>query len=213
MAVEPLTGRRDVLLIQFAKSPVPGQVKTRMMPFLDANQAAALHRDLLLWTCRRLCTSGIGSVEVWVSGNPDHEVFTQCREHGVIGIRSQVGADLGERMRHALADGLQRYRQVILVGSDCPSLDEHYLRSAQCALVSHPVVLGPADDGGYVLIGATDLYPELFVDIPWGRSDVFAETVKSLQRIQVGWQTLGSLPDIDRPEDLAIWRMLKAARV
>ena len=97
MVAEPSPDGRDTLLIQFAKSPVPGQVKTRMMPYLSAGEAASLHCELLLWTCRHLCASGIGAVELWVSGRPEHEALQQCREFGVAGIHAQIGGDLERR--------------------------------------------------------------------------------------------------------------------
>jgi rSAM/selenodomain-associated transferase 1 len=200
--------RDKMLLIQFAKAPVPGEVKTRMMPALSALQACELHQELLLWTCRQLCAARVGTVELWVSGDPDHSVFRQCVRHGVARIQQQAGADLGERMAGAMADGLARYEQVILVGSDCPSIDRRYLQLAAAALAAHSVVLGPADDGGYVLIGANEVKPELFRGIAWGKSGVFAETVALLERHRVNWTALDFLPDIDRPGDLPIWRAL-----
>ena len=201
--------RGDVLLIQFARSPVPGQVKTRMIPALSESAACDLHRDLVLWTCRNLCGSGVGEVELWVAGETSHAVFRQCLDYGVRAIYQQRGADLGQRMCHALADGLRRYDKVILVGSDCPAIDGHYLSAARAALASHCVVLGPAEDGGYVLIGATEVFPELFTGIAWGQASVYSATVEALEKMTVSWQALDCLPDIDRPADLPIWMALK----
>jgi rSAM/selenodomain-associated transferase 1 len=196
-----------LLLIQFAKSPVPGQVKTRMFPTLSAIESCALHEELVLWTCSQL--NAVGAVELWVSGGLEHPLFATCKRHGVSAVRQQIGDNLGGRMYNALADGLSRYQQVILVGSDCPFIDAEYLQMARRALDSHSVVLGPADDGGYVLIGAREHSPAVFTGVEWGQSSVFAQTVELLMRQNIDWISLESLPDIDRPEDLPKWNALK----
>ena len=214
MTVEQTAGHgsssAQVLLIQFARSPVPGKVKTRMMPALTPEQASDLHSELVTWTCERLCRAGVGAVELWVSGDTGHPVIEYCRSLGVAAVRSQAGNDLGERMCNALADGLARYKQVILVGSDCPSIDTDYLFDAVSALSSHAVVLGPANDGGYVMIGMGQVYPQLFSGISWGQSSVYAETVSALENLGLSWASLQSLPDIDRPEDLPVWQAISA---
>jgi rSAM/selenodomain-associated transferase 1 len=204
--------RGELLLIQFAKSPDPGKVKTRMLPAMDARQACDLHIELMQWTCRTLCRAGIGSVELLVAGAIDRPAISTCRDFGLAAIRRQHGNDLGERMYHALEEGLSRYRKVILVGSDCPSLDSDYLQGASAVLDSHQVVIGPAEDGGYVLIGATSISAGVFSGIAWGEDSVFADTASLLDRSGCSWAQLSTLPDIDRPTDLPGWRALKVAR-
>ena len=118
-----------MLLLQFARAPAVGRVKTRMMPQLTAQQACDLHCELVLWTTRQLVGCGLGDVELWCTGARSSAV-QQCQELGVTAVSQQAGADLGERMYRALRAGLARYDKVILVGSDCPGLDEAYLRRA-----------------------------------------------------------------------------------
>jgi glycosyltransferase A (GT-A) superfamily protein (DUF2064 family) len=115
-------------------------------------------------------------------------------------------------MCHALASGLARSEQVILVGSDCPWLGAGELQSAAAALERASVVLQPALDGGYVLIG-TGVAPQRawFEGIAWGGDRVYADTLDRLRLGGVDWEALGPLPDIDRPEDLPRWRALRAA--
>jgi len=197
------------LIIQFARSPEPGGVKTRMLPVLSPERACQLHCDLVLWTCRTLVRSGVGRVLLAVAGERAHPVFDQCRELGVAGVEQQVGADLGERMCHAIEMGLRTYSTVLLVGSDCPEIDSDYLLQAREALVDTPVVLGPAEDGGYVLIGMRVLEPRLFADISWGSPHVLAQTRERLGEVGLDWQDLEPLADIDRPEDLQTWESLK----
>ena len=197
--------RKDLLLIQFARTPQVGQVKSRMQPHLSAAQACELHCDLTRWTCQQLLDSGLGAVELAVTDSREHALFTECRAMGVSRILRQRGVDLGQRMYNALRCGLARYTNVILVGSDCPGIDSEYLRQAVTALHTAPLVLGPANDGGYVLIGASAITPEIFWNIPWGSAQVYEKTTATLARQGIRWVTLSSKSDIDRPEDLPIW--------
>lgn len=196
------------LFIQFARSPLVGAVKTRMTPYLSPQQACDLHQALVLWTCRTLVAAKLGAVELAVAGDSVRPLFKECMELGLTALTQQQGEDLGENMYCAIAQGLSRYEKVVLVGSDCPSLDESYLAAALAALERVPLVLGPADDGGYVLIGARQIVPALFEGIAWGGADVFASTVERLRQLGWRWEELASLPDIDRPEDLPIWQAL-----
>jgi uncharacterized protein len=201
--------RKPLLLIQFTRAPQEGRVKTRMMPYLSASRACELHCDLTLWTCRQLLDSGLGDVELSVAGDMDHALFSRCVAMGVSRVTQQCGADLGQRMYHALQRGLAQYASVILVGSDCPGIDGTYLRQAVAALHSAPVVLGPATDGGYVLIGARAITEEIFQEIPWGSEQVYATTGTALARAGLDWAELPCLTDIDRPADLPVWEALQ----
>jgi rSAM/selenodomain-associated transferase 1 len=199
------------LFIQFAREPLAGSVKTRMMPHLSPREACALHSELVLWTARSLVGAGLGAVELAVTGALEHPLFDHCRELGLAGVGAQRGAHLGERMYNALVDGLGRFERVILIGSDCPGIDRDYLQMAVRALDGEEVVLGPALDGGYVLIGARRIYREIFEGITWGSDTVLAETRQRLRRSAVTWAELPALADIDRPEDLAVWESLQQA--
>ena len=214
MAAEPAgsaASSSDVLLLQFARAPKVGAVKTRMMPHLSAEQACALHSELVLWTCRQLVTSGFGTVQLQVAGDTDHPLFERCRGLGAARVTRQVGRDLGERMCNALAAALTHYGRVVLVGSDCPAIDRAYLALALRALEQQSLVLGPAEDGGYVLIGARTVCPEMFEAIPWGTGEVYAETSRRLRRLGRSWEELPALADVDRPADLGGWRALRMA--
>lgn len=207
MAAEPA----DCLFLQFAREPVAGAVKTRMIPPLSARQACDLHCELVERTARTLVAAGLGPVELAVAGAVAHELFRRCRAYGVSRVNRQRGADLGERMYNALLGGLERFQRVVLVGSDCPGIDPGYLARAVAALDGADIVLGPATDGGYVLIGARRVSAELFEGITWGTEVVFAETTRRLRRLGLSWTELPPLPDIDRPGDLALWAALREA--
>ena len=203
--------RAPCLLIQFAREPVAGAVKTRMFPRLTPQQALELHCELVLRTTGTLAGAGLGPVEVAVAGSSNHALFEDCRALGVSRLGDQWGGDLGERMYNALAAGLQRFERVLLVGSDCPGIDSAYLEQALDGLDQADLVLGPATDGGYVLIGAKRISRELFDGVSWGSSTVLAETVHRLRRMSWSWVTLPPLADIDRPEDLAAWEAVRGA--
>lgn len=192
-------------LIQFAREPLPGRVKTRMMPHLSPERAADLHCELVRWTTSALISAGLGPVELAVAGNTGHDLFQHCLWLGVEGLSLQRGSDLGERMYNAISNGLGRCDRVILVGSDCPGIDRAYLLQAEAALNDSDLVLGPATDGGYVLIGANLVCPEIFQGIAWGTETVLADTRRSIRAAGMSWAELPPLADIDRPEDLAIW--------
>jgi rSAM/selenodomain-associated transferase 1 len=200
------------LLVQFARAPREGQVKTRLIPHLGAEGACELHCELTAWTGRQLLDSRLGPVELHVDGDAGHPLFARLKADGVAGIFAQRGSDLGERMYNALRDGLARFGSVILVGSDCPGIDPAYLRQATVALRGASVVLGPAADGGYVLIGARRVSASVFSGIAWGGDTVFGDTVAALERAGLEWAALPVLADIDRPSDLPVWEAVKSGR-
>lgn len=201
MAVE----RRPLLLVQFTREPVPGRVKTRLQPALSAGQACEVHLALTRWMLDRLLALGDADVELSVAGDPGHAAFDEYRMRPGLAITQQGEGDLGARMHAALVRGLAAYDKVLLVGSDCPSIDVGYLAEARDALKAHDVVLGPALDGGYVLIGARAIDSSVFDGIAWGTPQVYAQTVDRLEAGKLGWTALAALPDVDRPEDLPGW--------
>jgi rSAM/selenodomain-associated transferase 1 len=197
-ATEP--GFARVLL--FAKAPVPGLVKTRLVPALGKRGAAALYRRMLVHIAAEL--AGEFDVRVYRHGDPDHGVWQEMADAGVAGFYPQRGADLGQRMANAITEQLGLgAEQVFLVGGDCPALDTPYLRLAGSALAGgRDAVIGPASDGGYVLLGLTRLWPEMFADKAWGSGTVLADTLASCRALAIDYALLDPLSDIDRPGDL-----------
>jgi rSAM/selenodomain-associated transferase 1 len=197
------------VLMQFAKAPVPGQVKTRLLPVLSAQAACDLHCDLVRHTCQMLLESRLGEVQLWVDSDAEHSLFRGLVQAGVSGPLMQEGVDLGARMQHALAAGLCEYGAAVLVGSDCPGLTHAYLERALAALAEVELVVGPALDGGYVLLAMRQEHPWLFNEMQWGEEHVLAETLRRAKRQKVEVRLLEPLPDIDRPEDLQYWQGLQ----
>ncbi len=197
-------------IVVFAKAPVPGKVKTRLLTVLSPSQAAALHARLTLETIR-LATRG-NLAKVYLYGHPDtgHPFFQALAKRFGVTLRTQWGKDLGERMSHALTETLTRHRQVLLLGCDCPSLEFRDLEMACQALAQgHQVVLGPAEDGGYVLIGTSTPLPYLFRDIPWGSDRVLEETLVRIRKHHLDPFLLPMQWDLDRPGDLKRYRHLR----
>jgi hypothetical protein len=191
----------DTLFIQFAKAPELNKVKTRMQSELSGPQCVALHKLLVTDIYKILNDMHLATVELWITGD-DKEHFFQTLNPSP-STRGQHGEDLGTRMYHALKDGLQRYRYAILVGSDCPFITPQILKDVIEKLSKGvDCVLGPATDGGYVLIGLQRINLALFTNIEWGSERVLAQTRLALENISWQWFELDALADIDTPEDL-----------
>ncbi len=198
--------REPRLLQQFARLPVPGEVKTRLARTIGAAAACAVHEELLEITGRTLLAAALAPVELWLDRGGTHPVIESLLAAGVCGPCRQSGADLGERMHRALCAGLRRYERVVLVGSDCPGLGRAYLARAFRALDTADAVIGPAEDGGYVLIGARRECMPLFIDIPWGTENVLKLSEAAARRAGLNLALLAPLYDIDEEADLRRWR-------
>lgn len=119
-------------------------------------------------------------------------------------FKPQGEGDLGERLRCAVQDAFDHGSQrVVVIGTDCPELDQQTLSAAFAILLEYPVVFGPAFDGGYYLVGLTQPSPALFENIDWGGSQVFAQSLAAAQSAGLAVGQLGFLSDVDVPEDLA----------
>lgn len=194
----------DCVLLLFAKAPVAGAVKTRLCPPLSGEQAAELHRRLLWHTLEAVSRAGLGPIVLYCAPDICDPFFGKCAEHFSLQMTAQVSGDLGVKMPAALKDGLAMANRALLIGSDCPSITPAYLRSAANALVCDAkVVLGPAEDGGYGLVGVTGGVPDIFTDIPWGTSLVMNETLGRLRASSCRWRELPPIWDVDTAADLA----------
>ncbi len=181
-------------LIMFTRFPEPGRAKTRLIPALGAEGAATMHRRLTERTLAVLRAAGL-TLEVWVTGaTPD--AFRSWLGDDLV-LRPQGDGDLGARMRRALDD-----TPAILVGSDLPGLATRHIAAAATFLAHGETVLGPAEDGGYYLIGLPERAPFLFDAMAWSTDGVLAETCRRLDRHGRRYARLETLADLDRPQDL-----------
>jgi rSAM/selenodomain-associated transferase 1 len=197
----------------FAKAPVPGFAKTRLIPVLGAEGAAQLQVALVrhcLAVCCEAARAAKGRVELWCAPAAENPFFERCATDFGVRLESQRGNDLGERMCGALAVGLQRAAAVVLVGSDAPCLAAADLVAAAGALTSgRDAVLIPALDGGYLLIGLTRLEIGLFESVEWGTEWVLSQTRRRLRSLGYDWYELAEQGDLDTPTD---WQRLMAVR-
>lgn len=194
-------------LIIFARYPTPGQVKTRLIPRLGAVGAAHLYRQLAEQTLHqalRLAAQRPLRIGVWYTGGEADAMAAWLGPQ--VHYHRQPEGDLGERLQAALASAFaQGGGAVVAIGTDCPDLDATLLAEAFDHLKHHPLVLGPAQDGGYYLIGLREPQPQLFQGIPWSSAAVLATTVERARQLGLGPAYLATLRDVDRPEDLDPW--------
>lgn len=194
----------ECVLLVFAKAPVLGAVKTRLCPPLSQQQALELYRRLLWRSLETAVSAGLGPVELCCAPDIGGPFFDTCRVHFGLQLKAQEPGDLGVKMRSALEAALTRADRAILIGTDCPAITASYLRTAARALTAdNNIVLGPAEDGGYGLVGVTRMVADIFTDIPWGTALVMNATVGRLRANGGLWRELPPIWDVDRPEDLA----------
>lgn len=194
-------------LIIFTRYPEPGRTKTRLIPSLGPNGAAELQRRManhLLAEVKELLRYRPVSVEVRYEGGNGGLMREWLGPK--IRLRTQGGGDLGDRMARAFREAFQaRANWVVLVGTDIPNITDRTLLKAFVNLSYADVVLGPARDGGYYLIGLKRASPHLFVDVPWGTEEVLERTRQIAHGLGLSTVLLETLDDVDRPEDLHLW--------
>ncbi|MGE4532925.1 TIGR04282 family arsenosugar biosynthesis glycosyltransferase [Halomonas sp.] len=191
-----------VRLAILAKAPLPGRVKTRLIPACGAEEAARVHAALLRHTLAVAAAAlPAARITLWTALAHDHPLFLELAERHGIARRPQPEVDLGERMRQALTPG-----PAMVIGSDCPALTPALLQRCAAALATHDAVCLPAEDGGYALLGLHQAHPSLFKEIAWGGETVMADTRERLATL--GWRLAcpATVWDLDRPEDLERWR-------
>jgi rSAM/selenodomain-associated transferase 1 len=196
-------------LIVFTRCPEPGRCKTRLIPALGAGGAVAIHEALVEHTMAWIgpaVNNGI-AVEVRYTGENLERLRMLCRGAGSrVRFELQHGEDLGGRMANAIDTAIQeRASKVAIIGTDCPELNLASVQAAFVQLDNRDLVLGPAADGGYYLIALRKSAVELFQNIPWGGPTVLQETLSRAQDLNMTFELLPMLVDIDRAEDLGSW--------
>lgn len=195
--------KKEAVLLVFTKTPVPGRVKTRLLAVTSPEQAAAIAVELLRRTLDTARRSSVRDIELWCTPTTRHSTLVELGEDFSMALQTQTGADLGERMFSAMEQSLDKYRHVMLAGSDCIDLAVADLDLAREKLAEgYDVVLGPSLDGGYHLIGLSRLYRELFTGIEWGADRVLQDTRERVAQLDLTLYELPERRDLDRPEDL-----------
>ncbi|GAB6184957.1 TIGR04283 family arsenosugar biosynthesis glycosyltransferase [Thermopirellula anaerolimosa] len=194
-------------LVIFARFPEPYRSKTRLIPALGPEGAAKLGREMTRYTfaqARKLTAEFHLPAEVRFAGG-DAVSMEKLFGNG-FPYRPQGIGDLGQKMERAFADAFREGAdRVVIIGTDCPELTPELIREAFDRLADYDLVLGPAVDGGYYLIGLRRHLPQLFTDIPWGTERVREQTLRRAEELSLRTVQLATLSDVDRPDDLAVW--------
>ena len=187
------------LLLVFLRAPVLGKVKTRLAATLGKERALKIYKRLLQHTIEQGAALGVDRQAWYADDLPADE---PCAALG-FSVHQQAGADLGERMQRAFDAGFaDGHGPIIIIGTDLPQLSVALLREAFEALKTHDAVIGPANDGGYYLLGLRKPCAALFQGKTWSTDTVFKRTTEDLKRLGRTWETLPELVDIDTEEDL-----------
>ena len=181
----------------FSKNLVPGAVKTRLMPVLRGNGAYELQKIMLERLLNEV-TKLNNPAEIWTDSVVAHPLIIESGFPHKI----QRGKDLGERMLHAIENGLRKAKKVILVGSDLPPLDRFYIDEANKALDAYDVVFGPTEDGGFGLIATKIVFSDMFNLVNWSSDSVLSDILRNLAGRSVGFHCLPFIWDVDTPNDL-----------
>jgi rSAM/selenodomain-associated transferase 1 len=194
----PKTNRVAVAIL--AKAPVPGFSKTRLIPSIGAHAAAVLQERLTERTVATALAAAVGPVTLWCAPDPSHLSFRELTTRHKVTLKRQPDGDLGARMLAVMTGA----GPTLVIGTDCPALTADLLCAAADALHGGAdVVLIPAEDGGYVLIGARTAQPGLFSNIAWSTATVLAETRAHISKLGLKSIELPTLWDIDTESDLA----------
>ena len=190
----------EARILLFCRAPVAGQVKTRLARSVGDEAAVRWHRTLAMHCLETVAAAQLAPLQLWCSPDIHDEFFSRQQARFPLTLHGQSGPDLGARMSHAFDVALDDAEYALVIGTDCPALSADYLHQALKILRDGaPAVIGPAEDGGYVLLGQRRNHRPLFEDMPWGTSAVFKKTC---QRMDDGYLALSPLWDVDVVEDL-----------
>ena len=187
----------------FAKPPEEGKVKTRLIPDLGKAKATEVYRFCLRYTLGLAHKSAL-DYQLWLGEESKHSFFTEETCH------LQQGENLGQRMHHALSQGLLENDAVLLIGSDCLDLTDTHLAIATEALIDNDLVLLPTFDGGFAMIGCSKIEPSLFAGVEWSSERVLAQTLGNASKYNYRVHLLETVRDIDTLSDLNHYPELRA---
>lgn len=195
---------RRTRIVIFAKAPVPGRAKTRLAPALGEVGAARLAKRMLDRTVAEAQAAGLAIPELCATPHPFDEDWKPFLPTAEIRYTDQGEGDLGERLARAAKRVTLTGENAMLIGTDCPALDQIRLRAAAARLRDHDAALHPTEDGGYALLGLRRFDPSLFTGIGWSGPTVAADTIARIRAL--GWTlwTGETLRDVDEPGDLGL---------
>jgi len=192
---------KDAIILVFAKAPIAGTVNTRLIPVIGVESATRLQESLLHKRLESITQAALCDVLLMCAPDVLHDCFRECKNLYAISLLAQHGSDLGQRLANGIDFALKSKQHIIVVGTDAPALDVAVIEQAIVALSSNDVVLVPAEDGGYVLMGLSAYHPELFNNIEWGSDKVLQQTQAKVASLGLSLCQLATCWDIDREED------------
>jgi len=200
-------------ILVFAKAPRAGEVKTRLAGTIGADRATQVYSEWLETLVTQLDRARLAPLQLWVSPDARHPLFRRLAKKSGIELHNQPGGDLGQRMHEVMLRTLARCDSAVLIGSDCPVMQPDYVRRALAVMdAGVDTVLGPVEDGGYVLLGLRAAVSALFTDVPWSTQRVLQVTRQRLLDAGGGWAELETLWDVDSVADYRRWQLLQSAR-
>jgi len=197
-------------ILVFQKNLIAGRTKTRLAATIGNEKALLVYKQLILITTNVLINLPFDKLIYYSEFIPldieDKEIETTAKTLVLV----QYGNDLGARMLNSFSDQFKMgYSRLIIIGTDCPDLNSELLLNAFNALESHDIVIGPAADGGYYLLGMSKLYPELFEGVEWSTSEVYGQTLYIISKLGLSFSLMPVLRDLDNEDDLKYFNHLK----
>ena len=197
-------------ILVFQKNLIAGRTKTRLAATIGNEKALFVYKQLISITTNVLINLPFDKLIYYSEFIPldieDKEIETAAKTLVLV----QHGNDLGARMLNSFSDQFKMgYSRLIIIGTDCPDLNSELLLNAFNALESHDIVIGPAADGGYYLLGMSKLYPELFEGVEWSTSEVYGQTVDIISKLGLSFSLMPVLRDLDNEDDLKYFNHLK----
>lgn len=190
----------------FTKAPIEGYCKTRLIPHLGKKETVNIHMAMVQNTITMAKTVMGIDILLWCKPSKEHPFFQRLAIENDISLFDQTGESLGSIMKDAARQAATVYKNIIQIGTDCPYIDSKYLElSLESLNDDNPVVIGPATDGGYVLLAQQKYYPDIFNDIDWGTSLVLHQLESNLNKQGIQYSKLPVLNDIDTIDDYNNW--------
>ena len=193
-----------VRIVIIAKAPRPGYAKTRLIPALGAQGAAALAQQMLRHAVHIALQADVGPVELCAAPDKSDPAWAALALPPELNWSDQGDGDLGGRMARAAQRSLHRGESVLLIGTDCPQMEASHLQRAAASLHTHDACLTPTLDGGYALLGLNQFHSSLFDHMPWSTAAVAAETRRRAAAMTWTLHLQNTLSDVDEPDDLLV---------
>ncbi|MDE2234413.1 MAG: TIGR04282 family arsenosugar biosynthesis glycosyltransferase [Gammaproteobacteria bacterium] len=194
------------------KAPIPGFAKTRLIPHLGEMDTVHFQEEMILQAVMTALEASVGPVELYCEPDESHPFFGKIMKKYPVRLSAQPPGDLGARLHTSASAALLTADSVLMVGTDCPVMPAYYLQEAAADLARDcDAVLGPSEDGGYVLLGLRQAHEGLFDGLPWGTPLVLNETQSRMRQLGWRYQSLAALWDVQTPAGYQRWRLITEA--